>query len=76
MELTTQPTGDQMDNELVEKQNRALNVLVEAARLAQTRGAFTLEQAALIAEAIGVFRPAQPEAPPAEVPPPAEPAVF
>lgn len=46
-----------MENELVEKQNRALNVLVEAARLAQARGAFTLEQAALVAEAIAVFRP-------------------
>lgn len=48
-----------MDNELVEKQNRALNVLVEAARLAQSRGAFTLEQASLVAEAIAVFK--QPE---------------
>lgn len=47
-----------MENELVEKQNRALNVLVEAARLAQARGAFTLEQAALVADAIAVFRPA------------------
>jgi len=65
-----------MDNELVEKQNRALNVLVDAARLAQTRGAFTLEQAALIAEAISVFRPAQPDAPPTEATPPAESAVF
>lgn len=47
-----------MENELVEKQNRALNILVEAARLAQARGAFTLEQAALVADAITVFRPA------------------
>lgn len=47
-----------MENELVEKQNRALNVLVEAARLAQSRGAYTLEQASLVAEAIAVFRPA------------------
>lgn len=47
-----------MDNELVEKQNKALNILVEAARLAQTRGAFTLEQAALVLEAIAVFKPA------------------
>jgi len=66
-----------MENELVEKQNKALNVLVDAARLAQSRGAFTLEQAALVAEAIAVFRPAdqgqgQPEAPPA----PAEPQTF
>lgn len=48
-----------MDNDLIEKQNKALNVLVEAARLAQSRGAFTLEQASLVAEAIAVFR--QPE---------------
>lgn len=48
-----------MDNELVERQNKALNILVEAARLAQSRGAFTLEQASLVAEAIAVFK--QPE---------------
>lgn len=64
-----------MENELVEKQNRALNILVEAARLAQSRGAYTLEQAALVAEAIAVFRPADqaqaaavPAAPTAEQP--------
>lgn len=57
-----------MDNELIEKQNRALNVLVEAARLAQARGAFSLEQAALVAEAVSVFRPAD------QAPPPAAPA--
>ena len=63
-----------MENELVEKQNKALNALVEAARLAQARGAFTLEQAALVADAIAVFRPAEqapqaaPSAPSAEQP--------
>lgn len=58
-----------MENELVEKQNKALNILVEAARLAQARGAFTLEQAALVAEAIAVFRPAdQAQAAPAPAP--------
>ena len=50
-----------MDNELVEKQNRALNVLVEAARLAQARGVFTLEQASLVAEAIAVFKQPDPQ---------------
>ena len=67
-----------MDNELIEKQNRALNILVEAARLAQSRGAFTLEQASLVAEAISVFRPADQGPPPAEAPaaPPAEAPVF
>jgi hypothetical protein len=67
-----------MDNELIEKQNRALNILVEAARLAQSRGAFTLEQAALVAEAIAVFRPAE-QAPPPPVEgatPPADAPVF
>ncbi len=64
-----------MDNELVEKQNKALNILVEAARLAQARGAFTLEQASLVAEAIAVFKPADAQ----QAPPPApsaEPPVF
>ena len=66
-----------MDNELVEKQNKALNILVEAARLAQTRGAFTLEQAALVAEAIAVFKPAdQGQVPNVVTPPPAEQPVF
>lgn len=67
-----------MDNELIERQNRALNILVEAARLAQTRGAFTLEQAALVAEAIAVFKPAeQGQVPvPDAGPPPAEQPVF
>jgi len=58
--LTSNSEVNHMDNELVEKQNKALNVLVEAARLAQARGAFTLEQASLVAEAIAVFK--QPEA--------------
>jgi hypothetical protein len=65
-----------MDNELVEKQNRALNVLVEAARLAQARGAFTLEQAALVADAIAVFRPAEQSQAPAAATPQGETPVF
>ena len=48
-----------MDNELVERQNRALNVLVEAVRVAQSKGAFSLEQAALVAEAVAVFQPSK-----------------
>jgi hypothetical protein len=51
-----------MENELVDRQNKALNVLVEAARLAQARGVFTLEQAALVAESISVFQPPRQEA--------------
>lgn len=65
-----------MENELVEKQNRALNILVEAARLAQARGAFTLEQAALVADAIAVFRPAEQAQSVATAAPPAEQPVF
>lgn len=65
-----------MENELVEKQNRALNILVEAARLAQARGAFTLEQAALVAEAITVFRPADQGQAAAPATPPTEQPVF
>lgn len=65
-----------MENELVEKQNKALNVLVEAARLAQARGAFTLEQAALVAEAIAVFRPADQAPAPTASAPAAETPVF
>lgn len=57
-----------MDNELVERQNKALNVLVEAARLAQARGAFSLEQAALVAEAIAVFQPPKQEVAPQQSP--------
>lgn len=52
-----------MENELVDRQNKALNVLVEAARLAQARGVFTLEQAALVAESISVFQPPKQEVP-------------
>lgn len=64
-----------MENELVEKQNKALNILVDAARLAQARGVFTLEQAALVAEAISVFKPAE-QSPPAGEAPTAEAPVF
>lgn len=63
-----------MENELVERQNKALNVLVEAARLAQARGAYTLEQAALVADAIAVFQPPKQEASPQ--PPATEQPVF
>ncbi len=58
-----------MENEIVERQNRALNVLVEAARLAQSRGAFSLEQAALVADAIAVFQPPKQEAAPQQASP-------
>jgi hypothetical protein len=42
--------------ELQSKQNEALNVLIEAVKFAQAKGAYTLDQAALIASSIKVFQ--------------------
>ena len=41
-------------------QDQALGVLVQAARVAQSKGAFTLEDAKVIAEAVAVFAPPAP----------------
>jgi phosphoribosylamine-glycine ligase len=38
-------------------QSQAVNVLIQAARIAQGKGAFTLEDAELVARAIRVFVP-------------------
>tara|TARA_S200002703_G_scaffold159892_1_gene175302 strand:+ start:169 stop:402 length:234 start_codon:yes stop_codon:yes gene_type:complete len=38
-------------------QGQAVNVLIQAARIAQAKGAFTLEDAELVAKAIKVFVP-------------------
>lgn len=38
-------------------QAQAVNVLIQAARIAQSKGAFTLEDAELVAQAIKVFIP-------------------
>ncbi len=38
-------------------QSQAVNVLIQAARIAQSKGAFTLEDAELVARAIKVFIP-------------------
>lgn len=38
-------------------QGQAVNVLIQAARIAQTKGAFTLEDAELVSKAIKVFVP-------------------
>ena len=40
-------------------QQQALNVLVQAARIAQSKGAYTLEDAELVAKAIKLFIPTQ-----------------
>lgn len=39
-------------------QGQAVNVLIQAARIAQGKGAFSLEDAELVAKAIRVFAPA------------------
>jgi hypothetical protein len=46
----------------MEQQNQALNVLVNAVRLAQKRGAFNLDEAAVIGSAVSVFAGPQSEA--------------
>lgn len=38
-------------------QQQALNILVQAARIAQSKGAFTLEDAELVSKAIKLFIP-------------------
>jgi hypothetical protein len=45
-----------MEQEL--NQSQAVNVLIQAARIAQSKGAFTLEDAELVSKAIKVFTPA------------------
>ena len=60
--MTTTTTGPTM-----EQQNQALNVLVNAVRLAQKRGAFNLDEATVIGSAVSVFAPTQTETPDTEV---------
>lgn len=43
-------------------QEQALSVLIQGARVAQSKGAFTLEDAKVVAEAIAVFTPPQTDA--------------
>lgn len=40
-------------------QGQAVNVLIQAARIAQSKGAFSLEDAELVAKAIRIFVPAE-----------------
>jgi hypothetical protein len=47
-----------MENPQELTQSQAVNVLIQAARIAQSKGAFTLEDAELVAKAIRVFIPA------------------
>jgi len=41
----------------IESQEQALSVLVQAAQLAQKRGAFDLTEASLISQAVSTFAP-------------------
>lgn len=41
-------------------QAQAINVLIQAARIGQSKGAFTIEDAELIAKAIKLFMPEKP----------------
>tara|TARA_B100000287_G_scaffold435112_1_gene501885 strand:- start:13830 stop:14033 length:204 start_codon:yes stop_codon:yes gene_type:complete len=45
----------------VETPGQAVDLLVQAAQLAQKRGAFSLEEAGLLAEAIGLLSALNPE---------------
>ncbi len=47
-----------MENSQELTQAQAINVLIQAVRIAQTKGAFTLEDAELVAKAIRLFVPA------------------
>lgn len=46
-----------MENPQELTQGQAVNVLIQAARIAQSKGAFTLEDAELVAKAIRIFVP-------------------
>jgi len=46
-----------MENTQELNQGQAVNVLIQAARIAQSKGAFSLEDAELVAKAIRVFVP-------------------
>ena len=46
-----------MANETTLTQEQALNLLVQAVRVGQAKGAYSLEDAALLAQAIAVFTP-------------------
>jgi hypothetical protein len=46
-----------MEENVEINQQQALNILVQAARIAQSKGAFTLEDAELVSKAIKLFIP-------------------
>ena len=54
-EQTSGPTADQVQQ--LKRQQEALAMIIGAVRMAQKRGAFTLEEAAIIGPAVSVFAP-------------------
>ena len=58
---TTGYTPEQLQQ--FKKQQESLAMLIGAVRMAQKRGAFTLEEAALIGPAVSVFAPPEQRAP-------------
>lgn len=52
---STKPTQQQLN------QAQAVNILIQAVRIAQSKGAYTLEDAELISQAIKVFIPPETE---------------
>lgn len=48
------------DREKLERQNAAIRILVDAVNLAQAKGVFNLDQAALVANAVREFVVPQP----------------
>ena len=57
-EVVKKPVPQPIPQEL--NQQQAINVLIQGVRVAQTKGAFTLEDAELLAKAIRVFIPNEP----------------
>ena len=55
--MAKETKNETMENETVLTQDQSLNLLVQAVRVAQSKGAYSLEDAALLSQAIAVFTP-------------------
>ncbi len=55
--MSKETTQNQEANPAELTHGQAVNVLIQAARIAQTKGAFTLEDAEMVSKAIRVFVP-------------------
>ena len=60
MSQETQETQSPEVNQGELTHGQAVNVLIQAARIAQTKGAFTLEDAEMVSKAIRIFVPPTP----------------